>query len=461
MRTKLVQSIVVALLNHWFRDKDDTVAYASFGNAVWAALVMKLDKLPSEDVAVYRFVRRPAEWLNLCNPKDWLVVPFEGSRHSAIGIVLEQAGVPIDLSKHCLLRKNDLTPEDLKRLALHLNIENVNAAGDDSDVDQTLTLIGQFFEGDGEPDGTCERIKTTYYQTEPEVEPDFLMEAVFEDLDADDKTEFKEIKTAINNKKLRHANKRKGNFSEELQERLKRRRRNAGRPKAKAKQAKNAGAAKAAAPKGVASAGPSGSAPPTPPVAGRPLEPPPTKAAPAAPVPPAPAPKAPMPMPEPKASAPAPAPPVVLAPKSGAPARPPAPESLPAALPPEPMAKAKGSAVAIRAHARGPNVLPHELQWVDVRCVHCRGVVGRWASKENPISSLRTSEFRFRARLAISYQFVHGWVDGWVGGCRTPHASGCGREMLEIRCGGGGFSLFEVNTNFIQILATEMGHLGR
>ena len=268
------------------------------------------------------------------------------------------------MMKHCLMNKNDLNSEDLIRCGKLLGCTGV---GPESTPDDMLEKLGEALKGDDAM--FPEVIKAKFYETEDPCamlkDPcamlkDPLVEAVYGDMEQDDKAEFPEVRKALKQRKLRKAcigmqrrskrkrAKAKGSAprkAEEASESSKRK-----RAKAKAQPKKRACGAPAA-PAAPAAAEPA--APEAPAAA----EPAPARAAPEA------APATPPAAPGPAAAAPAPAAPEVPA----APAVPAAPGALPAPA----------------AHFRHAPYLAPSV-WKSVKCPSCGKIAGQMKHHVQP-----------------------------------------------------------------------------
>ena len=206
----------------------ENTVVVSFGHAVWGALVWPMERVELGDgAASVRFSRRgPATWLHVTDPSEWRVLDWKAERHGDYGIVLVQCGEPISLMKHCLSNRNDLNCDDVAMCAAHLGIDVREPDNPTVIIHQLCNHIApedpKFLE-----DAQCRHGETG---TPTEVtllkDPNWhLMEAVYEDMDADDKGEFPEMKSAIKRKKAQHVG---------LEQQCKRSRIWRGTPKAKA-----------------------------------------------------------------------------------------------------------------------------------------------------------------------------------------------------------------------------------
>ena len=176
-------------------------AWVSFGHQTWAFLAWPLRRSVIDGCAHYHFVIPGAvTWHHVTNPEDWLIAPFVACRSEA-GIGFKQTAEAVSLAKHCLLTScNKLSFEDLVMCAAFYTDEQVSES---SSVDALCDILGRHF-GPDDP-GTPEKIKELYFQREgdPPVLEGPLVEAVYDDLDPDDKTEFPEVGEAIKKRRLK------------------------------------------------------------------------------------------------------------------------------------------------------------------------------------------------------------------------------------------------------------------
>ena len=135
--------------------------WASLGHAVWAVLVLPLQKLVLADTTYYKFTAAAAEFAHILTPGDWSVVPFTAARCEMHGILMKKSGAPIPLMKHCLMNKNDLNSEDLISCGKLLGCTGV---GPESTPDDMLEKLGEALKGDDAM--FPEVIKAKFYETE-------------------------------------------------------------------------------------------------------------------------------------------------------------------------------------------------------------------------------------------------------------------------------------------------------
>ena len=328
----------------------------------------------------------PVDWLHVTDPSDWKVVPTSAFVLADTGVVMRQIAEPVVLMRHALTTyANEMNFQDLLQCARFEN--DVDVPEGATSPKDACNIIGKLLDPDDPANSVGEMIYTSF-TSEANISSAFddaLVEAVFEDLDAEDKNEFPEVGKAIKDRKIRQRC---------AEYKLNQKRKLAGLDGPKKKKARTK--AKAKAKPGPLAGHPPGEPPPPPPPppppgavpAGAAPAPPVLAPAPAPPVPgAAPAPPAPAPppgavpagaAPAPPVPAPAPAPPVpgaAPAPPVPAPAAPAAPAG--AAHPPPPPAPPGG------VHAHGPPVIPG-LAYTTVGCAHCGRLNGQFQLHASP-----------------------------------------------------------------------------
>ena len=187
----------------------DGPTIASMGNRTWAALGVPLQEMEINGVAHYTFnLRAGVKWQHILDPEQWNVLPFIAWRDEVHGVLMKAAGTPQSLPKHCLLSKgvNLLTAEDLQRLVKHLNLPQPDS-GDPAETDppqltSMISALAQYF---------CLEVADCLANfQEREETADCLLhdpfaEAVYQDLDPDDKLEFADFGQSLKQRKIRHA----------------------------------------------------------------------------------------------------------------------------------------------------------------------------------------------------------------------------------------------------------------
>lgn len=314
----------------------------SLGNYSWGFLAWPLGKHTVNGEPYFTFSNEPVSWQHITDPSDWFVIPTIEFNMPGIGVVLLQSGQADSLMSFALLNTaNTLNFDDLLQCARISNPdEHINQAA--VSAKDLCDILGKTVNpADPETPQKIYKCFTTPVDEDAGLD-NVLVEAVYEDLDPEDKGEFPEVGQAIKNKKI------KQRCAEHN----------------KARKRKLAGLAAGAAnkkkkpnPKAKAKAKPA----PAPPA-----EPP----ADAPPAPPGPVPEpAPPPVPVPEPDAQPAAPP--------APPAPPVPEAPPA--PPVP-AGPQGPA---HHGGHGPPVFPG-LMWTTVSCNVCGADCGQYQRHESP-----------------------------------------------------------------------------
>ena len=317
---------------------------------VYAALGMRLTQFEVGGIQHFKFTRVQLEFLYVTVPTDWEVIPYEATRLPSVGIVMAQSMAPVPLMRHALSQKlTSLTEADFERCAKSMNVET---RPPDHSVTETLAALAKHFCG---TDDQAAKLEADLYlkcymardDTDDQLLGDPLLEAVFENMDDEDKGEFKEIGLAQKKQKTRaKLNAWRDTLNQEASGEPATKKRRLGRGKAKAK-----AKAKAGAPD---------------PAGAPPAEAPPAEAPPAAP-------------PAPAAALPLPAPPPVVEPPVGE-----VPEPLPAAAPPAPPpAAAPPQPVALVAAPHDPAARPRAGNldlagsWDAIMCSACGGMAGQ------------------------------------------------------------------------------------
>ena len=152
-------------------------------------------------------LRAGVKWQHILDPEQWNVLPFIAWRDEVHGVLMKAAGTPQSLPKHCLLSKglNLLTEEDLQRLVKHLNLQPDSGDPAETDPPQLTSMISalaQYF---------CLEVADCLANfQEREETADCLLhdpsaEAVYQDLDPDDKLEFADFGQSLKQRKIRQA----------------------------------------------------------------------------------------------------------------------------------------------------------------------------------------------------------------------------------------------------------------
>ena len=335
--SKLIQPCTIV------RRLSDQAVFAALGNALWAGLGMPLARFEENGQTYSKFKRAPLQYLHVFDPSDWEVLPFVQTRLPNYGLVMEDVGGPLHLMLHTLRAGfHMLTAPDIERCCKHRRIPAQPS------IEEGLTALSKNFQPCVNFCGPSEagRFIKQYYNrrtSDEDLLKDPLVEAVFDELDQDDKDEFKSMQEARKKKNYKRA------VAEEDAETgpapPKKRRKLSLRPLVQQRRAR-------AAPAAVANGPAAAEAPGTPPAAAEPASPP---------------------------AAPLAAPPAAAAEEPDQASQPPAVAAAPLAA----------VAVAAVAIVRGPNVNPLPLVWTDIHCQTCGRVSGQ--KKYHPGPGLRDS----------------------------------------------------------------------
>ena len=136
------------------------------------------------------------EWFHVIDPLQWSVITVEGCRVQE-GIVLLQTQPAISLLKHCLSVKNDLMHADLVKCARRLELDCAASA---SRI-ELLRALAQAV-GGAEFADLCANIDTTSLDEDPLLQ-DPLVELAYDELEEDDQVEFRDLKQAFKDRKVR------------------------------------------------------------------------------------------------------------------------------------------------------------------------------------------------------------------------------------------------------------------
>jgi len=381
--------------------------YASMGNHVFAAMGLRLHQFVVDGTAAFKFdaTHKECELLYVTDPSDWEAVPFIAARLPGHGVVMQQCADALPLMRHALRQEeHTLTEVDIEECTKILELERKDT------VAGNFLAIAKHFCGTDDGDspavlaevGLYERAYNSVPDSGEELLADPLLEAVYEDLDDEDKGEFREIGEAKQRRKYRARVRTWQVAHGEAQDEFQRKRRRLMRPKAKGK-------AKA---KAAAAPGPPAPAP-------EPVEhvlEVPEPALPAVLQPPLPAPALANVL-----EGPAPALPAVLpppAPEPGVPEPPGAPPPLPPPMGPD-----------VAAHIRAANY-GNTTGWDDILCDRCHCLAGQ--KKYNAAPGMRDGETwymrcfnyvgnswpvklpGYRAKRHSTMQDAEGFIHSWV-----------------------------------------------
>ena len=330
------------------RQLSTQLVYASMGNYQFAALALRLHMFEVDGSTFFKFPFSDAEFefLYVVAPTDWEAIDYIATRLPGQGLVMEQVGVPMPLIRHALRQAQPaLTERDINMIIKLLHLE----VADDPTLQQMFDALSKHFcdnpdEAKADLDAYVDAFEAKD-DSDEKLLADPLLEAVYDNMDDEDKGEFREIGDAKRKKKYRA---RLGSWKQacEYEQRAKAAPRMRVRGKGKGR-GKGRGKGKAPAPE-VPAAPPPPEVPAAPPI--MPLAPP---------------------MP--------PAPPPVLEP---APEVPLALEVPPAGPPEVPLALAPAAAVAAGNRAVASFGVANE--WEDILCAACAKVAGQKKYSRSP-----------------------------------------------------------------------------
>ena len=195
------------------RRKTDKIVFASLANASWAGLGLPLDRFADCDGIQYsKFKKAPVQFLHVYKPADWEVLPFLVTRLTGHGVVMQDSGPPLPLMQSTLQASNhQMTAPDLERCCTAQGIEvSASIEGEaTASIEDNLTALGKHFGGDG-VHGEAEAsiyIERFYFcsTADEDLLKDPLAEAVFDNLDEEDKAQFDNLEKARNKLKRKRA----------------------------------------------------------------------------------------------------------------------------------------------------------------------------------------------------------------------------------------------------------------
>ena len=176
------------------RRKSDQIVFASLGNASWAGLGLPLDRFADNGIQYSKFKKAPVQFLHVYKPADWEVLPFLVTRLIDHGVVMQDFGPPLPLMQSTLQASNhQMTAPDLERCCTAQGIQvSASIEGEaTASIEDNLKALGKHFGGDG-VNGEAEAsiyIERFYFcsTADEDLLKDPLAEAVFDDLDEEDK----------------------------------------------------------------------------------------------------------------------------------------------------------------------------------------------------------------------------------------------------------------------------------
>ena len=175
---------------------------ASMGSSLFAAIGLKLHMFEVEGVQHFTFTPdyREFEIVYVTNAMDWETIPFTATRLQGHGIVMAQSAAPMPLIRYSLLQtEHPLTEDDIINCLESLKIRLTPPNNKISDM--LLALAKHFCGADNgdaqvEADMYAKALTATTANTDEQLLEDPLLEAVYDDMDEEDKGEFPEIGVA-------------------------------------------------------------------------------------------------------------------------------------------------------------------------------------------------------------------------------------------------------------------------
>ena len=237
----------------------DNVVFASMGNHVFAAICLRLVAFEVDGASHFRFdaSHKECEFVYVTDPREWDVIPYTATRLQDFGLVLQQAGDALPLMRHVLRQKeHTLTEDDIKYCANALQLIPDTEPDHSDTLSGTFTAIAKHFCGtdDGEAEAVIAEVelyqrafgtKLNESEISEQLLDDPLLDAVYEDMDDEDKGEYRELGEAKQRRKYRARVRTWQANSEEPLKKRRRLMRPKGRAKGKAKAAPKANEAAA------------------------------------------------------------------------------------------------------------------------------------------------------------------------------------------------------------------------
>ena len=184
------------------------VVYASMGNHVFAAIGLRLHECVVDGTAIFKFStsHKECEFVYFTDPSDWVAIPWIATRFADHGIVMQQCGDALPLMRHTLRQaEHTLTDVDIQQCT-----EIIKLAPKDTIKGNFLELAKHFCgTDDGHSPAVLEEVElyekaiNAVDDTDEQLLADPLLEAVYDDLDDEDKGEFKDIGDKKKEKKYR------------------------------------------------------------------------------------------------------------------------------------------------------------------------------------------------------------------------------------------------------------------
>jgi hypothetical protein len=179
--------------------------YASMGNFSFAAMGLRLQAIDVGGILHFCFPRSGAfEFLFVTEPMDWETIPYAACRLPKHGIVMQQSAAAMPLMQHSLREQsNSLTVDDIEKCVKHLKIETTPPSNTLPDMFSALAtkFCGDDVEAVRKEVNLFERARLPRRDDDEQLLDDPLLEVVYDDMDPEDKSEFKEIGDAKQKRK--------------------------------------------------------------------------------------------------------------------------------------------------------------------------------------------------------------------------------------------------------------------
>ena len=179
--------------------------YASMGNYTYAAIGLGLREFEINGAAHFTFhAKENLEFLYIVDPTNWHVIPYVATRLAAEGIVMKQSEEPVPLIQHTLRQpQHSLNAQEIQDIVKLLEIETEESAADQvnlSDCSNQFLALAKHFCGAANAEEVHTEVSKyeKSYKEKPEdldkkLLADPLCEVVYDNMDGEDKGEFKEI----------------------------------------------------------------------------------------------------------------------------------------------------------------------------------------------------------------------------------------------------------------------------
>ena len=185
------------------RQKSSGTVYASMGNRKFAALLLQLVVFEVNGLRYFKFhiSHKVCEFAYFTNPLDWEALPYTAIRLADHGIVMQQhADGPMPLMRHCLRQRQNggMTIHDKRKF---LQLVNIQVARGNHKMAEIHLALAKHFLGEDDIASASVRQEAALYQTaQHEADntdelllQDPLVDMVYDDMDGEDKGEFREI----------------------------------------------------------------------------------------------------------------------------------------------------------------------------------------------------------------------------------------------------------------------------